>query len=327
MTHVPIGPAALHWRPDLATAHPTPRADETNVLARVNHAVAADVFACPLPWLGGDFNRETWLLDHRLQAGHAHGWDYVAGDGLAFAALHIDDGEDAPAAIQQAAFDAYTCLFALQRSLGLGHVQRIWHWLSAVTAGSGDDERYQRFCRGRAEALDMPDHGMPTLPPATLVAGHRRGVRLHALLGDRPVEAVENPRQVSAYAYPRDYGLRAPAFARAGRVQLAGTPYLLVSGTASIVGHESRHRGNVAAQAEEALDNIAAVMGQAGTWSRTAGLAGLECLKAYVREPDDAATIEAIARRRAPGVALALLHAPLCRAELLVEFEAQQRLI
>ena len=228
--------------------------------------------------------------------------------------------------IVAAALAAYTGLFALQRELGLRHVQRIWHWLSAVTAGDGDDERYKRFCRGRAEALDLPGHDMTTLPPATLVAGHCRGVRLHVLLGDRPVTPIENPRQVSAYDYPRQYGERAPAFARAGRVELGGTPYLLISGTASIVGHESRHIGDVAAQTHEALDNVAAVMAHADAWDPATGLAALECLKAYIRVPGDATTIQAIAKARAPGVPIALLHAPLCREELLVEFEAQMPL-
>lgn len=82
-------------------------------------------------------------------------------------------------------------------------------------------------------------------PPATLVNGARPGVRMHALLGDTPVGAIENARQVSAYCYPRDYGLRAPALARTGKARLAGRRDLLIAGTASIVGHASLHIGNV----------------------------------------------------------------------------------
>jgi chorismate lyase/3-hydroxybenzoate synthase len=323
MPDAPIQAATVRWR-----AHSGNEAPYDTGLIHVRHAADADVFACPLISLGGNFDQESWAIAGPLAHGHAEGWDYVAGRGFAFAALHIDDGEriDQPEQIQQAAFDTYNQLFRLQRQLGLGQVQRIWHWLSNVTAGDDDDERYRRFCRGRAEALDANDTGMPVLPPATLVSSHQRGLRMHALLGPTPVVPIENPRQVSAYAYPRDYGVRPPAFARGGRVQLGGTPYLLISGTASIVGHESRHVGDVGAQALEALDNVRAVIRNADCWRDAQGLGALECLKAYIRDPEQAPIVAEIAATQAPGVPLALLHAPLCRAELLVEFEAQMRL-
>ncbi|MES1938847.1 pteridine-dependent deoxygenase like protein [Salinisphaera sp. T5B8] len=323
MPDAPTPVATVRWRAHLGSDAPREPG-----LIHVRHAAEANVFACPLPSLGGDFDRESWRITGPLEQGHAEGWDYVAGRGMAFAALHIDDGEhiDRPEQIQQAAFDTYNQLFRLQRSLGLGQVQRIWHWLSNVTAGEGDDERYRRFCRGRAEALDGHDHGMPVLPPATLVSSHRRGLRMHALLADTAVVPIENPRQVSAYAYPRDYGERPPAFARGGRVQLGATSYLLISGTASIVGHESRHVGDVSAQAREALDNVRAVMRNADCWQADRDLGALECLKAYIRDPDHAGVVAEIAAAEAPGVPLALLHAPLCRPELLVEFEAQMPL-
>ncbi|MBS62999.1 hypothetical protein [Salinisphaera sp.] len=323
MPDAPTQAATVSWR-----AHSGPEAcDETGSI-HVRHAADADVFNCPLISLGGDFDQESWQITAPLERGQTEGWEYVVGGGFAFAALHIDDGEniESPQQIQQAAIDTYGALFRLQRRLGLGQVQRIWHWLSNVTAGTGDDERYRRFCLGRGQALDAAPHGMPVLPPATLVSSHRRGLRMHALLGDTPVHAIENPRQVSAYAYPRDYGRRAPAFARGGRVQLGDTPYLLISGTASIVGHESRHVGDVAAQANEALDNVSAVMQSAACWQDDRGLSALQCLKAYIRDPENAAIVAEIARTRAPEVPLALLHAPLCRPELLVEFEAQMPL-
>jgi len=327
MSDAPTGSARLQWRPgnaDTATSRP---------LAQVVFADDASVWACPLVWLDGDFQAETWLVDDPVATGTAHGWHYRRHEHLAFAALHIDDGEpeNHPEAIQQAAYDAYRALFALQRELNLPHAQRIWHWLSAVTAGSRDDERYQRFCRGRAEALDAPGHDMTTLPPATLVSSHRRGLRMHALLGDTPVAPIENPRQVSAYRYPRDYGVRPPAFARAGIVRMAGTRYLLISGTASIVGHETRHLDDVEAQAREALTNIDAVVATAGPdmdpeGNPPGGKRSLECLKAYVRHPHDTPAVLALLRDHLPGVPLAVLHAPLCRDDLLVEFEAQMRL-
>jgi hypothetical protein len=59
---------------------------------------------------------------------------------------------------------------------------------------------------------------------------------------------------VSAYDYPRQYGPAAPSFSRAA---LTPDPLLLISGTASIVGHASVHLGDVTAQLEETLANLA----------------------------------------------------------------------
>jgi len=327
MSDASTGRSAVRWYAEASA--PTNRPVGT-ILAQVPHGPVADVFACPLERLGGDFEGEIWQIDGGtadVVSGQAHGWHYRRVDDLAFAALHIDDGATpTPAGIQQAARDAYTSLFALQSELQLPEVQRIWHWLSSVTVDIGDDQRYKRFCRGRAEALDSPGHSISVLPPATLVSGARRGVRLHALLGDQPVQPVENPRQISAYRYPRDYGERAPAFARAGVATLGASRYLLISGTASIVGHASQHLGDVQAQANEAMNNLAAVIEAAAPLIGPRRLIDLECIKAYVREPTDAELIGACVAARLPGVPIALLHAPLCRDDLLVEFEAQMRL-
>lgn len=322
--------------PDSSTGSPTLRwhgqasAPDARTLASISHTDHSDVFARPLMWLDGDFQGETWQLEDTGEAivsGQAHGWFFRRCANLAFASLHIDDGEQTtPDTIQDAARQAYTSLFALQAELGLPQLQRVWHWLSSLTAGDGDDQRYQRFCRGRAEALDLPGHSVDTLPPATLVSCAPRGVRLHALLGDTPVEPIENPRQVSAYQYPRDYGVRAPAFARGGVVQLGATRYLLISGTASIVGHESRHIGDVNRQADEAMNNLAAVIDAAAPSIGAHALTDLECVKAYLRNPDDHAAVQQRVAARMPGVPIALLHAPLCRDDLLVEFEAQLRI-
>ena len=320
---MPDAPTGLRWRAD-ADAD----ADDAT-LARVAFAPDADVFCCPLPVIAGDFETERWQCpdDGPVETGTMAGWSYRRGPDIAFAACHIDDDAADPAAIQRAGETAYRELIALQRALDLPCVQRIWHWLSEPTAGAGDDQRYQRFCRGRAEALDAPGGAIEPLPPATLVAGHRHGLRMHALLGRDSVRPIENPRQVSAYRYPRDYGIRAPAFARAGVANLAGARFLLVSGTASIVGHATRHAGDVEAQAGEALDNVTAVIEAAEpAIGRRMKPGDLQCVKAYLRDPADAETVIAVLDARLPAIPRVLLHAPLCRDDLLVEFEAQMTL-
>ena len=47
--------------------------------------------------------------------------------------------------------------------------------------------------------------------------------------------------------------------------------FLVCPGTASIVGHESRHIGDVAAQTHEALDNVANAYQRVGDYYRAQG--------------------------------------------------------
>ena len=70
-----------------------------------------------------------------------------------------------------------------------------------------------------------------------------------------PGTPVENPRQVSAYRYPRQYGPQAPSFARAMLPPSQAMP-LLLSGTASVVGHESKHHDCVESQLAETFANF-----------------------------------------------------------------------
>lgn len=310
------------WQPILDT----PPHDTANVVRLDYRADAGRRWSFPVSWLAGSFDAELWHLPSPTTAGEFGAWQYCHGPGIAMATTHLDaagrDDPDAPVAA--AARDAYCGLFALQKQLGLAHVARIWHWLSAPTAGTGEAERYRQFCRGRAEALDGASPAWPSLPPATLVASAVPGLRIQVILSDSPVEPVENPRQTSAYRYPARYGHRAPAFARGGLVCLAGHRYLLISGTASIIGHESMHPGDLSAQFDEALCNLIAVIDAAchGAASPT----DLECLKVYLANPSDAGAIQLLLSKRLPGVPAVLVHAPLCRRELLLELEGQMRL-
>lgn len=162
------------------------------------------------------------------------------------------------------AFELYRELIETMARLSVPRFVRIWNYLPDINAGAGDDECYRQFCWGRAEAL-----GDYSLPAATAVGSKDRWLRIGALCtgpADLPdsigIEHLENPRQVSAYNYPRDYGPRSPSFARATLVrpprdqgQSQGS-LLLVSGTSSIVQHQTAHPGNLPAQTAETLQNI-----------------------------------------------------------------------
>ncbi|MBA3624992.1 MAG: hypothetical protein H0W48_11195, partial [Methylibium sp.] len=98
-------------------------------------------------------------------------------------------------------------------------------------------------------------------------------------------------------------------------------------GTASIVGHASRHLGDVEAQVRETLVNLQAVLDAAhARGSARFALPALDCT-IYVRRAGDAPRVRAVIEAvlgidsRAARSAVCL-EADICRADLLVEIEA-----
>jgi len=245
-----------------------------------------------------------------------------ADDGrLLFGALEVDeDGAD----IEAAAGRAYARMQAFLAARGAPRLLRVWNYLDAITEGEGDAERYRRFCVGRAAGMGRVEAA--ALPAATAI-GRRDGVRrlqVYWLAARAAGTPVENPRQVSAYRYPRQYGPQPPSFARAMLPPDGAAMPLLLSGTAAIVGHASQHLDSVQAQVDETLANldslIAAARRRAPALPPSLGPGSL--LKVYVRDREDAAAVAArLDAHLGPSVPRLLLHAQVCRRELRVEID------
>jgi chorismate lyase/3-hydroxybenzoate synthase len=107
-------------------------------------------------------------------------------------------------------------------------------------------------------------------------------------------------------------------------VDLAGRPTLLIGGTASVVGEDSRHAGDFDAQLDETLVNLEALIAAADASpdDRRTALHRLVELQVYVRSAEQAERAReklASACPRARGISVALAH--VCRRELLIEIE------
>lgn len=294
--------------------------DATAPLARIDLTGRGDGLRLPLPFLDGNLQGEAWLAGESATADEFAGLDYRAAGDICFARLAIAGEGDAAAVAE----DAYRRLLTLQDELGYPHMLRIWHFLGEINVGEDDAETYKRFCVGRARALEDRPEALNRLPAATVVGTGAPGLELHALLGRRAPHPIENPRQISAYDYPREYGPRQPTFARAVAIDRDGSPQLLVSGTASIVGHATRHLGDAAAQTRESLANVDAVLDAAAPITGPLDRSALDCLKVYLRRTEDLPAVRTeIAAAMPPSVPVAYLQADLCRRELLVELETQ----
>jgi len=196
--------------------------------------------------------------------------------------------------------------------------------LGGAQAEIGLTERYQSFCAGRAAGFESNGFTLEgDLPAASAVGATGEGFVVTVVASRRDVTYVENPRQVSAFHYPRQYGPRSPSFARASRVELDEGALIVVSGTASIVGHASLHVGDALAQVDETVENLRLVYG-AATGREIKCLGGVPgaLYRIYVKRPSD---FEAIRERFQPRIAsdasCLWLHGDICRGELLVEVE------
>lgn len=239
------------------------------------------------------------------------------GDYLFFA---IEVDEHAAGGIDAAAERAYreiTALLAERRLAGGAPpaVLRLWNYLDAINEGDGDDERYRRFCNGRARGLGAQARNGFSAATAIGRRDGRRVLLVYGLAARVGGEAIENPRQVSAWRYPRQYGPTAPTFTRA---TLTGAGQLLVSGTAAVVGHASQHAGDTLAQVDETLLNLDQLFAASGA----PGQGDQAVLKVYLRENADVDAVVARIRERFPSIGgLLLLAGDICRRELRVEID------
>lgn len=176
--------------------------------------------------------------------------------------------------------------------------------------------------------VDFARGAIPTAS-AVGIAGHT--LHVFGLAADVVADAIENPRQIPAYRYSRRFGPRPPSFARATRVTRAGVPAaLLVGGTASIRGEDSRNIDDLDRQLDETLLNLAAVVAEAegATVPATTADDVHRCLSRYaglrayyLHESERDAIAVRVAAAVSATCALELLPATMCRPELLVEIE------
>jgi enamine deaminase RidA (YjgF/YER057c/UK114 family) len=212
--------------------------------------------------------------------------------------------------------------------LGKPYLLRLWNYMPHINTAEGGEERYRLFNTGRREALLEANYLAKDGAPAACALGSHYGrFKIAFLAATTSCVGIENPRQVSAYHYPKDYGVNPPIFSRAGWFkQAGGKDILFISGTASIVGHQTLHIGDVALQTKETITNIQAVLQEANR------LAGSELWtpgqlhgQVYIRNPADIVIIQNILKHH-ELLNFTYVHADICRTELLVEIEAYAQL-
>ncbi len=279
------------------------------------------------PVLDGDASVcEIWESTGPVESGRKGPVRYRRDERFLFGCAAVPETVTLHAATELAYREIYSTLDAL----GYGHLVRVWNYLPEINATAAGMERYWQFNKARRAALVACGRDVTGNVPAACALGASIGSPLvvYFLASRSAPVAVENPRQVSAYNYPPQYGPR-PVFARASLLpesKLQPGSMLFISGTASIVGHETRHVGDPGAQTRETLVNIEALLDEANRLGGGARFAlGDLAYKVYVRHSSDLPEISAEVGMVIGSAKVVYLRADICRQDLLVEIEAAGR--
>jgi enamine deaminase RidA (YjgF/YER057c/UK114 family) len=231
----------------------------------------------------------------------------LARDGaIASEFVHVDGCSGA--VLEMRAHDAFASVLARLP----GPAARVWTFLPRITQACDDGlDRYMHLNKGRARAYQDAGLVSSTMPAGTCVGHAGQYLAIYALWSAHSARPVENPRQCPAWNYSSKFGPKPPPFSRGVRVGGA----LWASGTASVVGEETLHSGNLAGQWGETLANLEALRSSAGVQGRWCSM------RAYVARAEDLSRVRQFGREAFADGLEQVLRAPLCRVDLLVEVE------
>ncbi len=277
----------------------------------------------PLDGLGARPPLEAWYAPGPVEYGEAEGIRHAMNGTVLFGVARMPAGRP-----DSAARETYLGIVRLVRRAGYPTIFRMWNYLPDINLDQLGLERYRWFCVGRYQAFAESGYTFGEDLPAASAIGSTRGDSWVVFAAGRGSAAqIENPRQLSAYRYPSDYGPRSPSFSRAMVFEAAGRgKTLFISGTASIVGHETAHRGDPVAQCLATVENLRAILRRVGI-DGPASLGRRAAWKVYLRNPLDFEAVSAcLAQALDPASPVLYLAGDICRDSLLLEIEGVVKL-
>ena len=299
-----------------------------NHVADVDECVASISFATSsndatietglMPFGSSEVRFENWYTPQPpLARKQEAGLNYAVCDGFVFGSFVIHSQQS----VEEATVSFYQSMFHALQACGDFYPLRIWHYLPILYSPT-EPTPYQLFCRARSDVIGSL--GASYCSATVIGTGSRQGV-FYFLAVKQAGDCIENPRQTSAYHYPSQYANPAPLFNRAMLHKVDNCIRLYISGTASIVGHQSCHPGDVVAQLNEIADNIESVISTTTkivSSFKDKSLDDLRHVKIYLKQTSDYDKIKPSLENRFSNLHEAqIFHGEICRPELLIEIE------
>ena len=285
-----------------------------------------NIFRLHIDAIGAPVPDEIWLTNSAVSTGKAGA--FTVAECADYLAMHVEVSLDPATNFKDLTTQIYRELLRLAQERGYPNLIRTWNYFPGINTGDDDLELYRQFTSGRAVAFDEFAYQGEAFPAATAI-GTDEGTpfTISALATRDRCWMIENPRQTSAYQYPREFGLVSPSFSRAVVVDSVSGCRILMSGTASIVGHQSMHLDDPVQQTTETLRNLEELIQQARLETQAHNASGQALTdgywRIYVRWPDQVPDIERVLRDYLiDNPSLVFLRGDICRRELLLEIEA-----
>lgn len=234
--------------------------------------------------------------------------------------------------LEQSAYEIYLNFLELTKDWNL---YRVWNYVPYINEEAFDLENYRSFCKGRSlafEAFYGEDFNVK-MPAASAVGINDNKLVLYFIAGKETAANTENPEQVPAFHYPKQYGPRSPSFARGTVVYKDGKQVGYLSGTASIKSHESVTLRNISEQLHTTLDNMSLVFERMGLLHERLSYHGTmpdpakydRTFKVYIRHQEDAEYVRTLFSQSilaSEDDHILYLRSDICRSELDLEIEA-----
>ena len=278
-----------------------------------------------LPQIGSSGLVEVWTTELPCESHRTGNISYSSNSDLIFATLSVHENDER--GLEELTRLAYREFLDVIHSAGYPHLIRIWNYFPHINDDQNGVERYKQFCAGRSEAFsERPGGALKEFPAANAVGTGKGPLAIYCLASKKKASHQENSRQVSAYMYPEQYGRHSPSFARATFKDWGKYAQFYISGTASIVGHESRHPDDLVQQVREISRNVKALLDaqfhQQGRGDGNRFAEDMAMMKIYLRDRKLFPVIKEEWENKLgwKGPALYLLG-DICRSELLLEIE------
>lgn len=232
----------------------------------------------------------------------------------------------------------------LYLGIGFDQVYRQWNYVEQIFGIQQIDDHqrqnYQLFNEARAEYY-AKYRTVSGFPAATGIGTAFNGVTIECMAvvcgeGITTV-AISNPKQLNSYKYGQEVlkgepqtnckQNQPPQFERARLMVNGSSSRLFVSGTASIIGQETIGIDDIELQTLVTIENIRLLVSEENLRSHYPELNAVPdkyaYLRVYVKEPGDIPVVRKICSGHFKNVPVTFVQADICRADLLVEIEAE----
>lgn len=298
-----------------------------NYGAEISIDIPANVVSVnvPMKQLASEPVAEVWLADCEVQSATSNGIHYSFADSMLFG--HVVADIPGKQNLEEEVEEKYQRILKFTKEKNYPHILRMWNYVPDINDETEGLENYKSFSVGRYNALENQKIDMVRdLPAASALGINSSKLCIYFIASKTAGSQVENPRQINAYHYPPKYGPKSPSFARANVMESKNGYVNYISGTASIVGHETLHANNVEGQLLETITNINTVLEMAtrNKDKKTSLLSGGDLLKVYIRHAKDYEQIKKLLEKEANvrQENIMYLETDICRRDLLLELEA-----